>query len=130
MQICFFFMNAFFEEFVDCVITSLVNFFFDYDQIILDFLCRDFIEFITFNELMRIIILSRKVINSITKFVRIIIKILNNHISKKIIFFVNDLRIKDFKIIYNNEYMKYFMYNDESILIIDVKVHRYISKHI
>ena len=69
-------VKKFSKEFADMLITSLINFFFDYDQVMLVEKCRNLTTFIISFELLKIIKLFQKIINSIIQFVRIIIKIL------------------------------------------------------
>ena len=68
-------VNRFWKEFANMLITSLINFFFDYDQVMLVEKCRNLTTFMTSFELLKMIKLSQKIINSIAQFVRIIIKI-------------------------------------------------------
>ena len=68
-------IKKFLKEFINMLITSLINFFFDYDQVMLVEKCRNLTTFITFLELLKIIKLFQKIINSIAQFVKIIIKI-------------------------------------------------------
>jgi hypothetical protein len=56
-------MNEFSKEFVDCVIASLINLFFEYDQLSLIEKCRDIIAFMTSLDLMRMITILMNAIN-------------------------------------------------------------------
>ena len=58
-------VKKFSKEFADMLITSLINFFFDYDQMMLVEKCRDLTTFMTSFELLKIIKCSQKIINSI-----------------------------------------------------------------
>ena len=87
-------MNAFAEEFADMQMISLIDFFSKYDQLSFDKRNRNFIAFMISFELLRMIILSQKAINSVEQFVRIANHILNAHISKKCQTFVNDVVVK------------------------------------
>ncbi len=58
-------IDEFFEEFADCAIVSLVNLFSEYDQLSLIEKCRDMIVFMISLELMRMIIILMKAINSV-----------------------------------------------------------------
>ena len=80
----FFQINAFVEEFANMPIISLIDFFSKYDQLFFDKRNRNFIAFMTFFELLRIIIFFQKVINFVKQFVQIPNHILNAHISKNI----------------------------------------------
>ena len=95
-------VEEFAEEFVDIVVASLIDFFFEYNQ--LDFATRscDLIKFIISLELLRTTQLLQEVTNSIAQFVRIVTRILKN-LFIKCVSFVDDIDIKRFKIIYNNK---------------------------
>ncbi len=110
-------INEFSEKFVDCVIVSLVNLFSEYDQLSLTKKCRDMIVFMTSFDLVKMIIIFMKTINSVTQFVRMINKIIVDHVFHHAFSFVNDIEIKEFKITYNNEYIFF-------------EIRRYIMKHI
>ena len=68
-------IKKFSKKFVNMLITSLINFFFDYDQVMFVEKCRDLTTFMIFLELLKMIKLLQKIINSIAQFVRMIIKI-------------------------------------------------------
>ena len=68
-------VKKFSKEFADMLITSLINFFFDYDQMMLVEKCRDLTTFMISLEFLKMIKLSQKIINSIAQFVKMIIKI-------------------------------------------------------
>ena len=90
-------IDEFLEDFVECVISLLLNFFLKYYHILLNIKLRNITIFITFIELYKIIILSQNAINLITQFYRAIIIILEKHISNIARQFMNDFEIKDFK---------------------------------
>ena len=69
-------VEKFSKKFADILITSLINFFFDYDQITLAEKCQNLTTFMISLELLKMIKLSQKIINSIAQFVKMIIKIL------------------------------------------------------
>ena len=69
-------IKKFLKEFANMLITLLINFFFDYDQVMLVEKCRDLTTFMIFLKLLKMIKLFQKVMNSIVQFVKIIIKIL------------------------------------------------------
>ena len=68
-------VKKFSKEFANMLITSLIDFFFDYDQITLAKKCRDLTTFIIFLEFLKMIKLSQKIINLIVQFVKMIIEI-------------------------------------------------------
>ena len=69
-------VEKFLKEFADILITSLIDFFFDYDQITFVEKCRNLTTFMISFKLLKMIKLSQKIINSIVQFVKMIIKIL------------------------------------------------------
>ena len=68
-------VKKFLKKFANMLITLLIDFFFDYDQITLTKKCRDLTTFMISLKLLKIIKLSQKVINSIVQFVKMIIEI-------------------------------------------------------
>jgi len=58
-------VNEFSEEFVECVVASLINFLSGYNQVKLDVKSRDFINFHTSIGLLRMTTLSQGIINSV-----------------------------------------------------------------
>ena len=58
-------VKKFSKEFINMLITSLINFFFDYDQMMLVEKCRNLTTFMTSFELLKMIKLSQKIINLI-----------------------------------------------------------------
>ena len=68
-------VKKFLKEFANMLITSLINFFFDYDQVMLVEKCRNLTTFMISLELLKMIKLFQKIINSIVQFVKMIIKI-------------------------------------------------------
>ena len=95
--------DEFVKEFVEYYINLLINFFSGYDQIKLNIYSRDLILFYMPLELLRIIILPQGVINSVIQFVRVMTKILENFISEICWPFIDNIRVKGSKILYNNE---------------------------
>ena len=69
-------VEKFSKKFADMLVTSLINFFFDYDQITLAEKCRNLTAFMISFELLKMTKLSQKIINSIAQFVKMIIEIL------------------------------------------------------
>jgi alpha-D-ribose 1-methylphosphonate 5-triphosphate synthase subunit PhnL len=110
-------IDEFSEEFADCAIVSLVNLFSEYDQLSLIEKCRDMIVFMISFELMRMIIIFMKAINFVTQFVRVINKIIVDHVLHHALSFVNDIEVKKSKITYNDEF-------------IVSEIRRYVMKHI
>ena len=68
-------VKKFSKEFANMLIISLINFFFNYDQITLVKKCQDLITFMISFELLKMIKFSQKIINSIIQFVKMIIEI-------------------------------------------------------
>ena len=71
----FFNVKNFLKKFVNMLITSLIDFFFNYDQMTLAEKCRNLIIFMILFKFLRMIKLSQKIINSIVQFVKMIIEI-------------------------------------------------------
>ena len=84
------------------MMTFFVNLFFDYDQIFLIETFWNLIAFQTSVNLMRMTIFSQKAINSVTQFVKIIIRILMNYILRIARFFLDDVNVKRFQNIFEN----------------------------
>jgi hypothetical protein len=110
-------IDEFSEKFADCAIASLVNLFFEYDQLSLIEKCRDMIVFMTSLDLMRMTTIFMSAINAMTQFVRVINKIIADHVSHHALSFVNDIEVKESKITYNNEFIL-------------SEIRRYVMKHI
>ncbi len=110
-------IDEFSEEFADCAIVSLVNLFSEYDQLSLIEKCRDMIAFMTSFDLMKMTTIFMKAINSVTQFVRIVNKIIADHVLHHALLFVNDIEMKESKITYNDEF-------------IVSEIRRYVMKHI
>ena len=96
-------VDNFSENFVKCKIVSLVDFFSGYDQIELDEIFRDLTGFMTPIGLLKMTILFQKITNSVAQFVRVVIKILQDHIPKHCEPFLDDINIKKSKSIYDNQ---------------------------
>src|SRR6266487_7062091 len=75
-------VNEFSEEFSNYTITSLINFFSSYNQIELNERSKNLINFHTPIKLYRMTTLSQNAINSVTQFIRVITKILQDHLSR------------------------------------------------
>ena len=76
-------INVFVEEFIDMQMGFSLIFFSRYKQLFFDKRSPNFIAFITFFELLRIIIFSQKVINFVEQFARIVNHLLIVHISNE-----------------------------------------------
>ena len=87
-------IDDFSEQFFECMMSFLMNLFSEYDQFPLIETSRDFTAFQTSVKLIRMTTFSQKTINSIAQFMRIIIRILMNHIPRIILFFMNDIDVK------------------------------------
>jgi len=94
-------VNEFFKEFINMIMIFLINLFSKYNQITLTKIYQNLIMFMTSLKLLRQMTLSQDVINFVTQFIRVIIKILKNllEICKS---FLNDIEVKRLKTIYNN----------------------------
>jgi hypothetical protein len=110
-------MNEFSKEFADCVIASLMNLFFEYNQLSLIEKYRDMIAFMISFDLMKMITIFMNAINLMTQFVRMIHKIIVDHVFHHAFLFVNDIKVKKSKIMYNNEFIL-------------SEIRRYVMKHI
>jgi hypothetical protein len=96
-------IDEFFENFADCAAASLIDLFSEYDQVELNRQSRDLIAFMTSIESLRMTILSMRAINSVAQFVRIVMKILIDHILNVARSFLDDIEIKNSKTKYDNE---------------------------
>jgi hypothetical protein len=110
-------IDEFFKNFADCAVASLIDLFSEYDQVELNRQSRDLIAIMTFIKLLRMTILSIRVINYVAQFVRIIMKILINHIFDVARSFLDDIEIKNSKIKYDNKEVA-------------LSIRRYILEHI
>jgi hypothetical protein len=95
--------DDFAEEFTGIYIISLINFLSGYDQAKLAERCRDITAFITPIRLLRQTTLPQDAINSVTQFVRIVIKILEDLIPDIYRPFLDDIGVKGLKTDYNRE---------------------------
>lgn len=99
--------DEFSEKFAECQIISLIDFFAKYDQMKLNIQSRDMTAFMTSLELLKMITPPMGVINSVAQFVRVMTKILLNHIkNERAKLFLNDIIVKESKSNYNNEKVK------------------------
>ena len=95
--------DEFAEDFAGCAVASLIDFFSGYDQIGLDTTCRDLTAFMTPIGLLRMTTLPQGATNSVAQFVRIVTRILRDHIPDKARPFLDDIGVKGPKTTYNNE---------------------------
>ena len=96
-------VDEFSEEFAGCTIASLIDFFSGYDQVELAPESRDLTAFWTPLGLLRQTTLLQGRTNSVAQFVRIITKILAEHIPTICILFLDDIRVKGPKTIYRGQ---------------------------
>ena len=68
-------VEKFLKKFANMLITSLIDFFSDYDQITFVEKCQNLTIFMILFKFLRMIKFSQKIINSIVQFVKMIIKI-------------------------------------------------------
>ena len=73
-------VEEFSKEFARMCVAFLIDFFFEYDQVILIEKSRDLTAFMISLSLLRMTRLSQSAINSMTQFVRVIIEIFKKHI--------------------------------------------------
>ena len=89
-------VEEFSKEFARMCVAFLIDFFFEYDQMILIEKSQDLTAFMTFLNLFRMTRLLQSAINSITQFVRIIIEIFEKHIvASRCWSFIDDINIKN-----------------------------------
>jgi hypothetical protein len=110
-------IDEFFEKFADCVIISVVNLFFKYDQLSLIKKCRDMTIFMISLDLIKMTTIFMKTINFVIQFVWMINKIIVDHVFHHALSFVNDIKIKELKTTYNNKFILF-------------EIRRYVMKHI
>ena len=92
------------KEFADMLKTSLIDFFFNYNQITFVEKCRNLTIFMTSFKFLKMIKLSQKIINSIVQFVRMIIEILWKHIiASRCWFFVDNINVDGSRSNYDNK---------------------------
>ena len=97
-------VEKFSKEFAKMCIAFLIDFFSEYDQVILIEKSRDLTAFMISLSLLRMTRLSQNAINSMTQFVRIIIEIFKKHIiASRCWSFVDDINIKDSRSNYNEK---------------------------
>ena len=111
-------VEEFSKEFAKMCVAFLIDFFSEYDQVILIEKSRDLTAFMISLSLLRMTRLSQSAINSMTQFVRIIIEILKKHIvTSRCWSFVDDINVKNSR---SN-------YNEKEVLF---KIRLFIMKHV
>ena len=95
----------FMKDFVSMIMLLLLNFYADYDQMKLNKESRNMTAFQTSLKLLKMTIILMKITNSVRLFVQTIQQILAKHISYDTVIYLNDVRVKNSKIKYNNEKM-------------------------
>ena len=96
-------VDKFSEKFAGCAISSLINFFLGFDQVELDKESRDLTSFMTPLGLIIMTSLLQGATNSVAQFVRIVLKVLADHLRDRAELFLDDVGIKGPKTTYNNE---------------------------
>ena len=105
------------KDFADIIVSSLLDFYADYNKMKLNEESRDMTTFQTFLKLLKMTTILMKVMNSVRQFVWATQQILVKHISHDAVIYLNDMRVKDLKIKYNNKKMS-------------SEVKKYILKHL
>ena len=95
------------KNFANMIMSSLLNFYINYDQMKLNEKSRNMTMFQTFLKLLRITIIFMRITNSVEQFVWAMQWILAKHISHDVIVYLNDVEVKDLKIKYDNEKMSF-----------------------
>lgn len=95
--------DEFAEEFAGMTVTSLIDFFSGYDQVGLATECRDLTGFMTPLGLLRQTTLPQGGTNSVAQFVRVVVKILEDHIPSRCLPFLDDIGVKGPRTTYDNE---------------------------
>jgi hypothetical protein len=98
-------VDEFSEEFAGCAIASLVDLFSGYDQLPLAEKCRDMTAFMTPLGLVRMTTIPMGATNSVAQFVRVVNKIIADHVPHHALPFVDDIGVKGPKTTYNNEFI-------------------------
>ena len=97
-------IEKFSKKFTKICVVFLIDFFFEYDQVILIEKSRNLIMFIIFLNLLWITRFSQSAINLMIQFVQIIIEIFKKHIvASRCWFFVDDINVKGSRSNYNKK---------------------------
>lgn len=102
-------LYKFSEEFARYSISFFIDFFFGYNQIELNKKSQSLIRFTIYLGFIQIITLAQDTINSVAQFIRILLKILSSHLRNGTPLFLDDIRVKDPKTIYNNKELSLVM---------------------
>ena len=95
-------VDEFLEDFTGCANASLVDFFLGYNQVKLAAMFRDLTAFMMLLGLLRMTRLPMGATNLVAQFVRIVTKILQDHIPEVARQFVDNVGVKGPKTTYNN----------------------------
>src|SRR5436189_6443595 len=87
--------EKFMKNFADMTVSSLLDFYADYDQMKLNEESRNMTAFQTSLELLRMTTILMRVTNSVRQFVQAMQQILAKHISHDASVYLNDVEIKD-----------------------------------
>ena len=109
--------EEFTKNFVSMTVFSLLDFYADYDQMKLNEESRNMTVFQTLLSLLKMITIFMRIMNLIEQFVRTMQYILVKHIFHDTVIYLNDVRVKNLKIKYNDEKMS-------------SKIRKYILKHL
>ena len=96
-------VDEFSEDFAGCHIASLIDLFSGYDQMELDVHSRDMTAFMTPIGLLRMTSIPMGATNSVAQFVRVVTKILQDHIPNRAKPFLDDIGVKGPKTDYGGE---------------------------
>lgn len=99
--------NELSEKFASYAISSFINFLLGYNQGKLDKKSRELTGFMILLGLVRIITLFQRVTNSVTKFIRIVLKVLGDYLHDWAKPFWDNISIKKPKTTYNNQDLVY-----------------------
>ena len=96
-------VDEFLEEFAKCQYTSLIDFFFRYNQLTLNVKSKDITAFITPLSLLKMTTLLQGAINLIAQFIRVIITILKDLFLAIAMLFIDNIKVKGLYTDYNKE---------------------------
>ena len=98
--------NKFSEKFAGCFIASLIDWFSGYNQVILDIANYDFTTIQIFLGLIRMTTLFQGATNFVAQFFKVVVKILQAHMSYQALLFIDNIGVKRVKTDYNGEEIK------------------------
>ena len=96
-------INEFLKEFARCQYTSLIDFFFRYNQLTLNVKSKDITAFITPLSLLKMTTLLQGAINLIAQFIRVIITILKDLFLAIAMPFIDNIKVKRLYINYSKK---------------------------